>query len=224
MDDRRPVQRNLRALSFSARPEHRQFVDGVRIAVSRDSRRHRGVYRAARSARDHYDNFGRALYAFRRDRRLAAHPGGGVLRCGRPFAGGGVPDDDAACEKARLGRTLAPRRGVCGHRAVAVAAGGGVAGGDPDQHRHHLCHAPGRGMKSEPNPILTLAWTVGLMSLFSVGGATASSGLSLALASDRTGVAALVTAASAVLAFATRLNPLWLLLAGGSLGFAGLIG
>jgi len=28
---------------------------------------------------------------------------------------------------------------------------------------------------------------------------------------------------SAVLAFATRLNPLWLLLAGGCLGFAGVI-
>jgi chromate transporter len=32
-----------------------------------------------------------------------------------------------------------------------------------------------------------------------------------------------VTAVAAVLAFATRLNPLWLLLAGGCLGFAGVI-
>jgi chromate transporter len=55
-------------------------------------------------------------------------------------------------------------------------------------------------------------------------GLMAASGLILALTSDRTWVAALVTAASAVLAFATRLNPLWLLLAGGILGFAGLIG
>ena len=34
----------------------------------------------------------------------------------------------------------------------------------------------------------------------------------------------IATAAVAVLAFATRLNPLWLLLAGGVLGFAGVIG
>ena len=36
--------------------------------------------------------------------------------------------------------------------------------------------------------------------------------------------AALVTAGAAVMAFATRINPLWLLVAGGLLGFAGLIG
>ena len=52
----------------------------------------------------------------------------------------------------------------------------------------------------------------------------AASGLVLALTSDRTWAAALVTAGAAVLAFATRLNPLWLLLAGGILGFAGVIG
>ena len=54
-------------------------------------------------------------------------------------------------------------------------------------------------------------------------GLMAASGLILALASDRNWIAALVTALSAVLAFATRLNPLWLLLAGGCLGFAGVI-
>jgi len=54
-------------------------------------------------------------------------------------------------------------------------------------------------------------------------GLMAASGLILALASDRNWIAALVTAASAVLAFGTRLNPLWLLLAGGCLGFAGVI-
>jgi chromate transporter len=54
-------------------------------------------------------------------------------------------------------------------------------------------------------------------------GLMGASGLILALTSDRTWVAALVTAVSAVLAFATRLNPLWLLLAGGCLGFAGVI-
>jgi chromate transporter len=54
-------------------------------------------------------------------------------------------------------------------------------------------------------------------------GLMSASGLILALASDRTWIAALVTVGAAVLAFATRLNPLWLLLAGGCLGFAGVI-
>jgi chromate transporter len=54
-------------------------------------------------------------------------------------------------------------------------------------------------------------------------GLMGASGLILALTSDRTWTAGLLTAVSAVLAFATRLNPLWLLLAGGCLGFAGLI-
>lgn len=55
-------------------------------------------------------------------------------------------------------------------------------------------------------------------------GLMGASGLILALTSDRTWIAALLTAAVAALAFATRINPLWLLLAGGCLGFAGLIG
>jgi chromate transporter len=55
-------------------------------------------------------------------------------------------------------------------------------------------------------------------------GLMGASGLILALASDRTWIAALVTVASAALAFGTRVNPFWLLLAGGCLGFAGLIG
>ena len=54
-------------------------------------------------------------------------------------------------------------------------------------------------------------------------GLMGASGLILALTSDRTWVAGLITATAAVLAFATRLNPVWLLLAGGALGFAGVI-
>ncbi|HKO71509.1 MAG TPA: chromate transporter [Bradyrhizobium sp.] len=54
-------------------------------------------------------------------------------------------------------------------------------------------------------------------------GLMGASALILALTSDRTWAAGLVTAATAALAFATRLHPLWLLLAGGILGFAGLI-
>ena len=56
----------------------------------------------------------------------------------------------------------------------------------------------------------------------SIGLMTAS-GLILALASDRTVTGLLITAVAAVAAFATRLNPLWMLLAGGCLGFAGLV-
>jgi chromate transporter len=54
-------------------------------------------------------------------------------------------------------------------------------------------------------------------------GLMGASALVLALTSDQSWAAAFVTAAAAALAFATRLNPLWLLLAGGILGFAGLI-
>src|SRR5437879_1936822 len=54
-------------------------------------------------------------------------------------------------------------------------------------------------------------------------GLMGASSLILALTSDRSWAAGLVTAVAAVMAFATRLNPLWLLLAGGCLGFAGVI-
>ena len=54
-------------------------------------------------------------------------------------------------------------------------------------------------------------------------GLMGASGLILALTSDRSWVAALITVAAAVLAFATRLNPVWMLLAGGALGFAGVV-
>jgi chromate transporter len=54
-------------------------------------------------------------------------------------------------------------------------------------------------------------------------GLMGASGLILAQAADRTWIAALMTAAAAVLAFATRLNPFWMLLAGGLLGFAGVV-
>jgi chromate transporter len=37
-------------------------------------------------------------------------------------------------------------------------------------------------------------------------------------------VAVLITVGAALLAATTRLNPLWMLLAGGCLGFAGLVG
>jgi len=50
-----------------------------------------------------------------------------------------------------------------------------------------------------------------------------ASALILTLTSDRSWIAGLITVSAAALAFATRLNPLWMLLAGGALGFAGLI-
>jgi chromate transporter len=54
-------------------------------------------------------------------------------------------------------------------------------------------------------------------------GLMSASGLILALTADQTWIGALVTVAAAILAFATRLNPLWMLLVGGCLGFAGVI-
>jgi chromate transporter len=54
-------------------------------------------------------------------------------------------------------------------------------------------------------------------------GLMAASGLIVAQAADRNWLAVLLSVIVAVLAAATRLNPLWLLLAGAVLGFAGLI-
>ena len=54
-------------------------------------------------------------------------------------------------------------------------------------------------------------------------GLMGASGLILAQAADRSWAAVVVTAVAAVLGFATRLNPLWLLLAGGVLGFTGIV-
>jgi chromate transporter len=54
-------------------------------------------------------------------------------------------------------------------------------------------------------------------------GLMAASALIVAQAADRTWAAVILTLAVAAAAYATPLNPLWLLLAGGILGFAGLI-
>lgn len=54
-------------------------------------------------------------------------------------------------------------------------------------------------------------------------GLMAASGFILARTSDQSWIAVLTTVATAIVAFATRVNPFWLLLAGGVLGFAGVI-
>ncbi len=54
-------------------------------------------------------------------------------------------------------------------------------------------------------------------------GLMAASGLIVAQATDRSVSAVILTGAAAVFAATTRVNPLWLLLAGGCLGFAGVI-
>ena len=54
-------------------------------------------------------------------------------------------------------------------------------------------------------------------------GLMAASALIVAQAADRNWAAVALTLAVAAAAYATRLNPLWLLLAGGVLGFAGVI-
>src|SRR5439155_16284706 len=75
----------------------------------------------------------------------------------------------------RPGRTCDAGCGVCRDRLAAAGVAVRIAGGDPAQYRHYLCHAPGdRAMSSDANPIWTLAWTFGLMSLFAVGGANAA--------------------------------------------------
>jgi len=54
-------------------------------------------------------------------------------------------------------------------------------------------------------------------------GLMAASALVVAQAADRNWVAVLLTLVVAAFAYGTRLNPLWLLLAGGVLGFAGVL-
>ncbi|SFM64178.1 chromate transporter [Bradyrhizobium sp. Rc3b] len=54
-------------------------------------------------------------------------------------------------------------------------------------------------------------------------GLMAASALILAQSTDRTIAAVLLTAMVAVIASVSRINPLWLLLAGGLLGFAGIV-
>jgi chromate transporter len=54
-------------------------------------------------------------------------------------------------------------------------------------------------------------------------GLMGASAVILAQTTDRSVVAALITAAAAVLTLTTRLNPLWMFLAGGIIGFTGLI-
>jgi len=54
-------------------------------------------------------------------------------------------------------------------------------------------------------------------------GLMCASGLVLTLTSDRTWIAATITIGAAALALTTRLNPLWILIVGGVLGFAGVV-
>ena len=54
-------------------------------------------------------------------------------------------------------------------------------------------------------------------------GLMCASGLVLTLTSDRTWAAMVLTIGAAALALLTRLNPLWMLVAGGVLGFAGIV-
>ena len=54
-------------------------------------------------------------------------------------------------------------------------------------------------------------------------GLMAASALIVAQAADRNIAAMVLTALAGVLAFTARLNPLWILVAGGCLGFAGVI-
>src|SRR3984893_7847652 len=163
-------------MSLSAGAQYRQPVGGVRIALSRHSRRHRGLCGPCRASRRNRDHPCGALCPFRRDRRLAAHPGRGVLcRC-RPAVLGHFSDDAAADQEARSGRAGAAGGRLCGGRVAALSIAGSAPGWDPAQHRGHPCHAaPGHAMSDDSvGSVLTLAWTSGIMSLFAVGGANAA--------------------------------------------------
>lgn len=54
-------------------------------------------------------------------------------------------------------------------------------------------------------------------------GLMCASGLILTLTSDRSWIAAVLTMGAAVVALMTRVNPLWVLVVGGILGFAGIV-
>jgi len=54
-------------------------------------------------------------------------------------------------------------------------------------------------------------------------GLMSASALVVAQAADATWAAVVLTLAAAAVAFTTKINPLWILLAGGCLGFAGVI-
>src|SRR5579872_5915847 len=322
VDDGGRVQRNLRALPFPPRTEHRQSHLRVRGAASRTAGRSCRLQRVGRASRLDHGGDGRALPALRGNRGAAAHSFRRRLCGDRADARRCVPDDDAAPQAARRGRPLAAGGDLCCDRRVPPAPCGRAAGGDSAVDRHDLVDAEGGSMNSD-NPVLALAATFALMSLFAIGGANSAipemhrvavdvhhwltdkqftdvyaiaqlspgpnvlivtligysvaglagaavatlamcvptavlalfvsrflarssqarwpaivqaalvplsiglmgaSGFILARTSDRTLVAVLVTVAAAVLASVTKLNPLWMLVAGGCLGFAGLIG
>src|ERR1700722_7387303 len=175
MDDGGRIQRDLCAMSLPAGAEHRQPQFCVRLAFSRHRWRGRGVCRPGRAAGRDHDHPRRTLSALRRNRDLAPHPGRCVLRGGRASDRGRVQDDDAADQAARLDRIRRARRRVCRDRDSAAAVARRPAGGDPDQHRHPLRDAPEqRRMNPDANPLLTLAWTFALTSLFAVGGANSA--------------------------------------------------
>ena len=143
LDDGGGIQRDLRAVPFSAGAEHRQPVGRVRLALSRDCRRHRGLRRAGRSADgDRRRSWRRSMPATARSTPCGASwPGCPVRRSG--FCCNRDAHDDAADQEARSGRAAAAGRGVHRDRAAAAAAASGVAGGDPAQHRHHLLSCGG---------------------------------------------------------------------------------
>lgn len=98
-------------------------------------------------------------------------------------------------------------RGCCGRL--------GRSGCDvlPDRRARILCEPAAGAVEPFGWPAIIQAALVPL----SIG----ARGLILAVASDRSWVTGLMTASAAALAFATRLNPLRVLLAGGAFGFAG---
>ena len=103
---------------------------------------------------------------------------------------------------AGIGGALAATLAMCGPTAILA---------------YYVSHFLARSSQSRWPAIIQAALvplSIGLMG---------ASGLILARTSDQSWIAALITATAAALAFATRLNPFWMFLAGGLLGFAGII-
>ena len=143
LDDRGRVQRNLRAVPFPPRSEYRQSLGGVRLALSRHSRRRSRLCRAGRPADADRDHARRGLCPLWRDRRAAADARGGCLRRGRSVDRGRVQDDHAVDREARWGRTRHARRGVRCHRLPPPAVTDRAAGGDSGEPcRHHFQRRP----------------------------------------------------------------------------------
>src|SRR5580704_2147162 len=171
MDDRRRVQRGLRALQFPARSQYREFLGRVRAAGARHGR---GAGRSAGPARSTLPGGDAAqpdlcpLW-----RRRGPATGAGRRRRGRrrPHHLNRPQDGGTAVARAPGLRPWRGDGGISRRGRAELATLLGARRADPLQHRGHLVDAP---MTSEIGTLLTLAGYFALLSLFAIGGANAA--------------------------------------------------